>query len=57
MVNISSCMVLGRQGAELSAQGSPGMIWGRLEGVMVRREAELGRHLAMESAEVRQDVV
>lgn len=55
--NGSSCLVLGRQPTEVAAQGSPVMNWGRLEGVMVRQAPELGRHLALELAEVRQNSV
>ena len=50
--NVSGCTVLGRG-------VSPGMKWGRPAGggVTGRHEAELGRHLALALAEVRQDAV
>lgn len=39
----------------MAVQGSLVMNWGGLEGVLVGQEAEPGRHLALELAEVRQD--
>lgn len=44
-------MVLGRRLAEVSAHSCPGVNLSRLEGVMVRQEAELGRYLALELAQ------
>lgn len=55
MVNTGSSTVLGRQLAVVSAQGHPDVNWSRLEGAVVRQEAELGTHLALELAEVRRD--
>lgn len=43
-------MVLGRRLAKVSPQ-LPGVSLSRLEGVMVRQEAELGRYLALELAQ------
>ena len=44
-------MVLGRRLAEVSAHNCPGVSLSRLEGVMVRQGAELGRYLALELAQ------
>ena len=44
-------MVLGERLAAVSAHSCPAVNLGRLEGVMVRQEAELGRHLALELAQ------